>query len=104
MTRPDYRHYRRNFTAEARTVLRAMQEGGVGTNELAAGVGKRKAWISQRLQGHRKLRAKDAQAMLAAIRNRQEGRKGDRETTLILTVSEGNSANGGTETKSGIAG
>jgi hypothetical protein len=103
MPRPDYRHYRRNFTTEARTVIRAMQEAGMGTNELAAAVDKRKAWISQRLQGHRKLRAKDAQAMLAAIRVR-EARKGDMETTPISTVSAGNSANEGTATVSGIAG
>lgn len=75
MPRQDLRRYRLNFTREAARLVEAMRFAEVGTVALAIASGKPKAWLSQRLQGHRRLRSKDCETLLEAVATIQLSRK-----------------------------
>jgi hypothetical protein len=86
----DIRRYRRNFTSEAAQVAKAMMFARVGTCLLAAAVGRRKAWLAQKLHGHRRLTKSEAEMLMAAIRkieyeqgNRGENREIEADSALL---------------------
>jgi len=92
MPRQDLRRYRLNFTREAARVVEAMRIAAVGTVALATAAGKPKAWLSQRIQGHRRLRHKDSETLLQALAKIRITRKEGGKLGAFSAISPGNSA------------